>query len=575
MIFLDLKKYLFIVMLLFMLFLATNNVFAGNITEISEGDVLCSDSDVSYSGFADLAIKIDECDDMVILKNNYSYNSDFDSKYSEGIEINKSLTIDGNGFTIDCKNSANVFKVLSDNVVLRNISFINANGGSSKIISWQGANGSVENCNFIGNYMSFELIHWNGANGSVSNSNFANNHAKSFGLILWDGVGGKITDSSFTNNNASVDGIICWRANNGLVDNSSFINNGDYNYSLTQARIVLDYDANCYQVNPYSNPMIRSMYFYNGGAINWKGSNGVISNSFFLNNSAYDGGAVYLKGNNISFINSSFFNNSAVNEGGAVFSSNSTMFENIIFADNAANACDEIYSKNESQISCLNVVIIKDDHAKLIGVDFEKEWNCTDDFLNDSEISSYLRNAFRVYKNPDSKDSSKIIGNKDIAIYFKSSNYYSVKVYGSDGKVAVGKKVKFIVDGVNYYATVDKKGLATLKVDFKPGKHMVYASYGNVEVKNSITVKTTLITKNVVKKVKKSGKFTVKVLNSKGKAFAKKMVKVQFKGKTYNIKTNSKGIAVFSIPKNLKPGIYTIKTSCNGLKNSNKIIVNK
>lgn len=53
------------------------------------------------------------------------------------------------------------------------------------------------------------------------------------------------------------------------------------------------------------------------------------------------------------------------------------------------------------------------------------------------------------------------------------------------------------------------------------------------------------------------------------------MVKVKFKGKTYKLKTNSKGIATFKIPKNLKKGKYTIKTTYNGLTNSNKIIVKK
>ena len=94
-------------------------------------------------------------------------------------------------------------------------------------------------------------------------------------------------------------------------------------------------------------------------------------------------------------------------------------------------------------------------------------------------------------------------------------------------------------------------------------------------VKNRIVVKSTLKTKNVSKKVKKSGKFTVKVLNSKGKAYSKQTVKIKFKGKTYNLKTNKKGIATFKLSKNLKAGKYTIKTTCNGLTNSNKITVKK
>ena len=87
--------------------------------------------------------------------------------------------------------------------------------------------------------------------------------------------------------------------------------------------------------------------------------------------------------------------------------------------------------------------------------------------------------------------------------------------------------------------------------------------------------KSKLITKNISKKFRKSAKFNVKVLNSKGKAYPKQLVKIKFKGKIYKLKTNKKGIATFKISKNLKLGKYTIKTFCNGLKKVNRILVRK
>ena len=77
------------------------------------------------------------------------------------------------------------------------------------------------------------------------------------------------------------------------------------------------------------------------------------------------------------------------------------------------------------------------------------------------------------------------------------------------------------------------------------------------------------------KKAKKTASFKVKVLKSNGKVFAKKVVKINFKGKTYKIKTDKKGIVTFKLPKNLKVGKYTIKTSFGGLTNSNKITVKR
>ena len=65
------------------------------------------------------------------------------------------------------------------------------------------------------------------------------------------------------------------------------------------------------------------------------------------------------------------------------------------------------------------------------------------------------------------------------------------------------------------------------------------------------------------------------MLNSKGKAYKNQVVKIKFKGKTYKIKTNKKGIATFKVSKKLKAGKYIIRTTYKGLTNSNKIVVKK
>jgi hypothetical protein len=169
---------------------------------------------------------------------------------------------------------------------------------------------------------------------------------------------------------------------------------------------------------------------------------------------------------------------------------------------------------------------------------------------------------------------TKIVS-KNLVKYYKQSKQFKVRVYGADGKPAIGKYVKFTIGGHTYNVKTDKNGYATLNVNKKPGKYPVVVQYEDVKVKNRITIKTTLITKNLSKKVKKSAKFKVKVLNSKGVPSKNQKVKIKFKGKSYKLKTNKKGIAFFELANNLKVGKYTIKTTCNGLTNSNKITVKK
>ena len=138
-----------------------------------------------------------------------------------------------------------------------------------------------------------------------------------------------------------------------------------------------------------------------------------------------------------------------------------------------------------------------------------------------------------------------------------------------------GQYITFKLNEKTYKIKTDKNGIATLKLNQKPGKYTVDVEYKGFKVTNKITIKTTLITKNISKKVKKTAKFNVKVLNTKGKPYSKQVVKITFKGKTYKIKSNSKGIATFTIPKNLKIGKYTIKTAYNGYAITNKITVKK
>ena len=88
---------------------------------------------------------------------------------------------------------------------------------------------------------------------------------------------------------------------------------------------------------------------------------------------------------------------------------------------------------------------------------------------------------------------------------------------------------------------------------------------------NKIIVKSTIITKNIQVKKSKKIKFTAKLVNSKGKVIKYKKIIFKFKGKTYKIKTNKKGIATLKINNKYKTGKYTITTSYAGLKVKNTI----
>ena len=65
----------------------------------------------------------------------------------------------------------------------------------------------------------------------------------------------------------------------------------------------------------------------------------------------------------------------------------------------------------------------------------------------------------------------------------------------------------------------------------------------------------------------------MKVLNIHGKVSANEKVTLKINGKTYSKTTNKKGIATLNVK--LDAGSYKITTEYNGLRNTNKIIVDK
>jgi hypothetical protein len=165
--------------------------------------------------------------------------------------------------------------------------------------------------------------------------------------------------------------------------------------------------------------------------------------------------------------------------------------------------------------------------------------------------------------------------NKDIVKYYKGSQTYSVLVMGDNNEhVGAGEVVKMTINKKTYSVKTDKTGHAILKLNFAPKKYTITAKYKNFTVSNKITIKSTLVTKNISKKRAKTIKFDAKLLDTKGKVLKNKKVTFKIKGKTYKVKTNKKGIATLKI-KSLKVGKYSIVSKYGSLKVKNTITVKK
>ena len=174
------------------------------------------------------------------------------------------------------------------------------------------------------------------------------------------------------------------------------------------------------------------------------------------------------------------------------------------------------------------------------------------------------KNKVTVNLNPSS---CKITENKDIKVDYDGGKYFSVKIISADGKVAAsGVSVKFTINGKTTTVKTDANGIAKIKITDVPKKYTMTTTFNGNSVKNTVTVKQVLKAKKVTVK-KTAKKFTLKAtLKINGKKVKGKKITFKFKGKTYKAKTNKKGIAKVTVKKNvikkLKKGKkYTVKVT--------------
>ncbi|MEE1151471.1 MAG: lectin like domain-containing protein [Methanobrevibacter sp.] len=174
------------------------------------------------------------------------------------------------------------------------------------------------------------------------------------------------------------------------------------------------------------------------------------------------------------------------------------------------------------------------------------------------------KNKVTVNLNPST---CKITENKDIKVDYDGGKYFSVKIVSADGKVAAsGVSVKFTINGKTTTVKTDANGIARIKITDVPKKYTITSTYDGKSVKNTVTVKQVLKAKKVTVK-KTAKKFTLKAtLKINGKKVKGKKITFKLNGKTYKAKTNKKGIAKIAVKKNvikkLKKGKkYTVKVT--------------
>ncbi|MGI6448400.1 MAG: beta strand repeat-containing protein [Methanobrevibacter boviskoreani] len=319
----------------------------------NESNVNKEDSSDAGS-FTDLNTLISNGGNYITLNKDYVYNPTTDTHYKNGITISKTITINGNGYTINGLNQAEAFNIRSNNVTIINCTFINTNstnyGGA--IYSNKANNTKIINCNFINSTgkSGGGVFIFGGNDCYIDNCTFINTSSDSGGAIYWYSANGNISNCRFINTTGYDGGAVFWNdGKDTKILNCTFENTHADDYG--GAILLFGVSSMSYFEIANSN-FINTSSDVQGGAIFWYGPNGTIRNCNFTNDTSVEhGGAITcVICDNGTIDNCSIVNCSSA-AGSAIYQENKYLIiKNSIILDNRANSTDLTINSSNSNV---------------------------------------------------------------------------------------------------------------------------------------------------------------------------------------------------------------------------------
>ena len=165
----------------------------------------------------------------------------------------------------------------------------------------------------------------------------------------------------------------------------------------------------------------------------------------------------------------------------------------------------------------------------------------------------------------------------DIIKYYKGTVPYTATFYKSDGSVLANNMVTININGKIHSKKTNNDGVVSLDVNLKQGLYKIISTdpVNNYKLITTFNILSTINGGNVQKFINDNKKFTAQFLQNNGKVLSKKTIKFKLNGKTYKVKTNSKGQASFSLKKLKKGTYYIICYNKDGLSKTFKIQIYK
>ena len=150
----------------------------------------------------------------------------------------------------------------------------------------------------------------------------------------------------------------------------------------------------------------------------------------------------------------------------------------------------------------------------------------------------------------------------NVKMYYKDGSKFKVTLKDSKKKAIKNAKLKITINGVTYNKVTDSKGTTSLNLNLKSGNYVVLTTfdgtskYEKINAKSTVTIKSTIKCSDLTKYYKNTASYYATFYDKKGKLLKNTNVKIKLNGKSYTVKTNSKGTSKLAV--DLKPGKYSI-----------------
>lgn len=176
-----------------------------------------------------------------------------------------------------------------------------------------------------------------------------------------------------------------------------------------------------------------------------------------------------------------------------------------------------------------------------------------------------------------SKQTAKLSAG-DLKMKYKDGSVYKATLKDKSGNLLKNINVKFTINGKSYIQKTDENGVVSLKINLPIGYYAIKSVvdnnhyYSNTVSKHVLVDGTKFIAGDVYINTGKKVSYSIKAVNGKNNPVKNTKVSFTVDGKTYQVSTNSKGVASVSLGV-LSKGEHAIKYSHDSYSGSSKIHV--